>query len=64
MVSCGFDAGRFDKLGGLYLSPKGYAYMTSKLKLLCKKLVFALEGGYTLKTIMECSESVIRVLLG
>ena len=46
------------------LTPKGFAYMTYKLKMLCPKLIFALEGGYNLKTLVDCSEAVIRILLG
>ena len=38
-------------------------FMTKKLMDLGKKIIFALEGGYTIDTITRCSECVVRTLL-
>jgi len=64
-ISAGFDSGRCDPLGGIDLTPDGYAYMTSRLMQLApQKTIVALEGGYNLETISESSEACLRILLG
>jgi len=65
LVSCGFDAADGDPLGGMRLSPAGYAAMTARLRELAGgRLVLALEGGYNLDAIARSAEACLRVLLG
>ena len=65
LVSCGFDAANGDPLGGMRLSPAGYAAMTTRLRELANgRLVLALEGGYNLDAISRSAEASLRVLLG
>ena len=65
MVSAGFDAAAGDPLGGMNLSPTGYAQMTHALASLAGgKLVVALEGGYNLRSISTSSAAVMSTLLG
>ena len=64
IVSCGFDAGENDVCGKMKCTPIAYAYMTKRLMMMGKKIIFALEGGYTLDTLKRCSESVFRTMLG
>ena len=46
IVSCGFDAGMGDPLGGYQVTPAGYAHMTHLLMGMAQgKVVVALEGG-------------------
>lgn len=63
IISCGFDAGEGDHSGMLQCTPIAYAYMTKRVMMLGKKVIFALEGGYELDTLIRCSESVVRTLL-
>lgn len=62
IVSAGFDCAYGDPLGGLYVSPNGFAYMTSQL-MNQSKVVLALEGGYNTKVISKCMSSCVEVLL-
>lgn len=64
LVSSGFDAGEGDISGMLKCTPMTYAYMTKRLMMTGKKVIFALEGGYTLDTLKRCSEAVFRTMLG
>ena len=65
IVSAGFDAARGDPLGGMDLTPAGYAHMTSLLgTLACGRLVVALEGGYNLRSIATSAAAVHGALLG
>ena len=48
IISAGFDSAIGDPLGGIGVSPVGYAYMTWGLRNLCKKTAVILEGGYDL----------------
>ena len=44
-------------LGGMMLTPAGYAHMTALLATLAGgKLVVALEGGYNLRSTSRCAE--------
>ena len=64
-VSAGFDAALGDPLGGMRLSPAGYAYMTAQLCTLASgRVLVALEGGYNLRSISRSACAVMRVLLG
>jgi histone deacetylase 6 len=65
LISCGFDSGQGDPLGGYNVTPNGYAHMTHLLKALANgKIVIALEGGYNLTTISNSMSAVVQVLLG
>ena len=65
LVSAGFDAAAGDPLGGYRLSPAMYGHMTAGLAALASgRLVLALEGGYCLPAIAECSLQCARALLG
>jgi histone deacetylase 6 len=65
LVSCGFDAAEGDPLGGMRVSPAGYAAMTEHLrKLAGGRLALALEGGYNLEAIARSAGACLRVLLG
>lgn len=64
-ISAGFDSGRGDPLGGLDLTPEGFAYMMKRLlEIAPTRTIVALEGGYNLETISESAEACLRVLLG
>ncbi|CAG0915800.1 unnamed protein product [Notodromas monacha] len=67
LVSCGFDAARGHpaQLGGYNVSPACFAHMTRALMQLAHgKVVLALEGGYSLPAICDCSAECVRSLLG
>jgi acetoin utilization deacetylase AcuC-like enzyme len=65
LVSAGFDAAAGDLLGGMRISPAGYAAMTARLLPLAGgRLVLALEGGYNLHAIAASAAACLRVLLG
>jgi acetoin utilization deacetylase AcuC-like enzyme len=65
LVSAGFDAAAGDPLGGMRVSPAGFAHMTSRLLTLAGgRVVLALEGGYNLEAIAACAAACLRVLLG
>ena len=68
-VSAGFDAHFADPLGGMILSPFGYASLTKILMQLNEKInkkgiVFILEGGYNVDGLYASVEAVIGELLG
>ena len=62
IISCGFDSALGDTLGGLGLSPMGFAWMTHGLAKICPHLISVLEGGYNLEALAKCSEAVLRTL--
>ena len=69
MVSAGFDAYYQDPLGGMEVTENGYARLGSIfLQLaneLCNgKLVFALEGGYSIDGIARCIKEIIMLMMG
>ena len=65
LVSAGFDAAAGDPLGGYRVSPALYGHMTAGLAALARgRLVLALEGGYCVQAIAECSLECARALLG
>jgi histone deacetylase 6 len=65
LVSCGFDAAAGDLLGGMRLTPNGYAAMTERVASLAQgRVVLALEGGYNLVAIAAAAAACTRVLLG
>ncbi len=62
IISAGFDSALGDPLGGVGVTPTGYALMTWGLRNLCKKTVAVLEGGYDLNSLEVSSVAVIRTL--
>ena len=65
IVSAGFDAAAFDPLGGMSVSPGGYAWMTHALHSVCPgRVVVVLEGGYNLRSIALSVSAVTQVLTG
>ncbi|XP_076319708.1 histone deacetylase 4-like isoform X3 [Tachypleus tridentatus] len=67
LVAAGFDAsyGHPAPLGGYTLSPACFGYMTKQLMTLAKgRVVLALEGGYDLPSICDCSQECVIALLG
>ncbi|GFV58778.1 histone deacetylase 4 [Trichonephila clavipes] len=67
LVAAGFDAacGHPAPLGGYRISPACFGFMTQQLMLFAKgKVVLALEGGYDLPAICDCSQECVKALLG
>jgi acetoin utilization deacetylase AcuC-like enzyme len=67
LISCGFDAHREDPLASMELSQQGYRamseLMTSLAGSLCGgRIVFVLEGGYSLDGVREGTEAVLESL--
>ena len=63
IISAGFDSALGDPLGGIGVTPVGYAYMTWGLRNLCQRTAVILEGGYDLAALERSSEAVVRTLL-
>ncbi|XP_022251824.1 histone deacetylase 4-like isoform X3 [Limulus polyphemus] len=66
LVAAGFDAanGHPAPLGGYTLSPACFGYLTKQLMTLSKgRVVLALEGGYDLPSICDCSQECVMALL-
>jgi histone deacetylase 6 len=64
LVSAGFDCLKDDPLGGLTVTPQGYASLIRLLMSLCPKIVLALEGGYCTSVLAEASAACVSALLG
>ncbi|XP_064456829.1 histone deacetylase 4-like [Ornithodoros turicata] len=67
LVAAGFDAaaGHPPPLGGYQVSPACFGYLTKQLMSLAKgKIILALEGGYDLPSICDCSQECVSALLG
>ncbi len=69
LVSAGFDAHWGDPLAQMRLTLDGYAHLTRELKrmadTLCGgKIVFVLEGGYSLEALSGGISNIARILLG
>jgi acetoin utilization deacetylase AcuC-like enzyme len=67
LVSCGFDLYLHDRLGGMRATPEGYAFMTASLLGIAEhvcdgRIVFVMEGGYSIKGIQECGLAVLQEL--
>jgi len=67
LVSCGFDLYVHDRLGGMRVTPEGYAMMTFLLLEIAEKvcngrIAFIMEGGYSLKGIEECGLRIMQEL--
>lgn len=68
-VSAGFDTYVADPLGGMQVTPKGYAAMTRQLKELAEecasgRLAMTLEGGYHLGGLRDSVKAVLKELAG
>ncbi|XP_054163857.1 histone deacetylase 4-like isoform X2 [Oppia nitens] len=67
MVACGFDSaqGHPPPLGGYQITANCFGYLTQQLMTLAKgRVVMALEGGYDLPAICDCSQECVSALLG
>lgn len=67
LVSCGFDLYQHDRLGGMNVTPEGYALSTFFLVGIAEKvcngrIAFIMEGGYSLRGIRECGLRVMQEL--
>jgi acetoin utilization deacetylase AcuC-like enzyme len=67
LVSCGFDLYTYDRLGGMRVTPEGYALITFFLLDIAEKfcngrIAFIVEGGYSLRGIRECGLRVMQEL--
>jgi acetoin utilization deacetylase AcuC-like enzyme len=68
LVSAGFDAYLEDPLGGMKITPKGFAQMTRFLKEAAEthsggNIIFVLEGGYSLEGLWLSTRAVIEELI-
>jgi acetoin utilization deacetylase AcuC-like enzyme len=68
-VSAGFDTYVADPLGGMRVTPKGYAAMTRQIMELARectseRLAITLEGGYHLTGLRESVRAVLKELVG
>jgi len=69
LVSAGFDTHREDPLGGMRMTPLGFAALTRSLMRIadrcCRgRLVLGLEGGYQVSVLGDCVRAVICELSG
>lgn len=67
LVSCGFDLYMYDRFGGMFVTPDGYALMTFFLLDIAEKfcqgrIAFVMEGGYNIRGIKECGLRVMQEL--
>lgn len=62
IVSAGFDSAKGDPLGGIAVTPVGYAWITQGLRSIQNRVAVVLEGGYNLESLEVSSEAVIKVL--
>jgi len=68
LISAGFDAAKDDLLGGMKITPEGYAQLTRIVKGIAAqhsqgRLVSVLEGGYNLERLAASVEAHLRVLM-
>ncbi len=68
LVALGFDLYAQDPLGQMNVTPDGYALIIRMLKQLAKtvcngRIIFVLEGGYSIKGIRECGLRVLQELV-
>ena len=69
LVSAGFDIYYRDPLGGMQVTPQGFANLAKVIlefaRETCKgKVIFVLEGGYHLDGLRESAREVLKTLLG
>lgn len=63
LVSSGFDSAQGDPLGGIGVTPVGYAWLTHGLLKLCPNVLVFLEGGYNLEALAVSAEAVLKALM-
>jgi acetoin utilization deacetylase AcuC-like enzyme len=68
LVALGFDLYARDPLGQMNVTPDGYALITCMLKQLAAKvcsgrIIFVMEGGYSIRGISECGLRVLQELV-
>ena len=68
IVSCGFDAHEDDPLAAMRVTRAGYAALTAVVRALADelsggRLLFVLEGGYSLRGLCEGTDAVLEGLL-
>ena len=68
IVSCGFDAHEDDPLAAMRVTQSGYAALTAIVRALADELsdgrmLFVLEGGYSLRGLREGTEALVAGLL-
>jgi acetoin utilization deacetylase AcuC-like enzyme len=69
LVSAGFDTYVGDPLGGMKMTPEGFACLTRILLDLADewcggRLVMVLEGGYNIQGLTKCVRAVLREMIG
>ena len=69
LVSAGFDIHGNDPLGGMRVTPSGFAALTSAImdiaRVCCDgRIVFTLEGGYDLNGLRDSVKAVLREMAG
>ena len=69
LVSAGFDTYEYDPLGGMEVTPEGFAALTRALMRMAEadcggRLVMTLEGGYHLGGLRESVKAVLKELSG
>jgi len=69
LVSLGFDLFFRDPLAGMRVSPAGYALFTRLLldaaeEVCGGRIVFVMEGGYSIRGIQHCGRAVLREMAG
>jgi len=67
LISAGFDSAQGDLLGGMKVTPGGYAELTRIVKQIAQRfcngrLVSVLEGGYNLESLADSVEAHVRAL--
>ncbi len=69
LISAGFDGHRLDPLAQLNLGPEDFAWLTHALVVIAERygggrVISALEGGYSLTALRECTAAHCRALFG
>ena len=69
VISAGFDAHRFDPIGGLHLEVADFNWVTWQLMEIAKRrargrIVSILEGGYDLIALARCASAHVQTLMG
>ncbi len=69
VISAGFDAHRFDPIGGLHLEVADFSWITNRLMEIAQRrangrIVSILEGGYDLEALARCVSAHVQTLMG
>ncbi len=69
VISAGFDAHRFDPIGGLHLEVADFTWVTGQLMEIAERrargrIVSTLEGGYDLIALARCASAHVQTLMG